>query len=355
MPVCYDYRMEKGPISISITPGTIFAVVGVALTLWLLLFLKDLVLIVLASIVIASAVEPGVQWFIGKGLSRGISVAALYGAIIAAFLAVAYFFFPPLVGEMRAFIVNLPQFLSSFDLDALLPLQEFGLQNVFSQTSVAQLLLEAQALLIPTGAGAFQALSGLVGGIFSFLLILVLSIYFTVQETGVDDFLRLVVPLKHQKYALDLWKRSHHKIGLWMQGQLILSLIMGVLGYLLLAIFQVPYAFLIAIFAAFIEIVPVFGSIVSGTIATLIAGVSGGLPLALIVAGGFVIINLLQSNLIYPLVVKQIVGVPPLMVILFMIAGGSLAGFFGVLLSVPLAATLQEFITDFQKNRKAEA
>jgi predicted PurR-regulated permease PerM len=139
-----------------------------------------------------------------------------------------------------------------------------------------------------------------------------------------------------------------------MQGQLILSLIIGVLGYLWLSIFQVPYAFLIAIFAAIIEIVPVFGSVISGIVAVVIATSHGGAELGLIIAVGFLVINLLQSNLIYPLVVKRVVGVPPIMVILAMIAGGQIAGFLGVLLSVPIAAAIQEFVSDIERAKAKE-
>ncbi len=340
---------EKGHFSITLTPATLFATVAIAALAWLLIYLKDLVLILLTAVVLASAVEPGIQWFMKRKLNRPLSVASIYVLVFLLFFTIAYFFFPPLIAELRAFMLHLPELVRSFDLGTALPVEGDAL---ISSSAIAALLLEFQNLLVPTGESAFSALTGIFGGLFSFLLIIVLSVYFAVQETGVDDFLRIVVPMKHQQYALDLWKRSHYKIGLWMQGQIILSLIIGVLGYLWLSILQVPYAFLIAIFAAVIEIVPVFGSIISGAIATLIGAVAGGPELALLVAGGFLIINLLQSNLIYPLVVKQVVGVPPLLVIIAMIAGGQLAGFFGVLLSVPVAATVQEFISDFQKSRK---
>ena len=63
-------------------------------------------------------------------------------------------------------------------------------------------------------------------------------------------------------------------------------------------------------------------------------------------------VNQFESNLIYPLIVKKIVGVPPLLVIVALIAGYTLAGFLGVLLSVPAAAVLLEFITDFDKRKR---
>ena len=141
-----------------------------------------------------------------------------------------------------------------------------------------------------------------------------------------------------------------------MQGQLLLSVISAVIIYLGLTLIGVPYALLLALLTAVVELIPIFGSFIGAIPAILIAFSTGGIPLALITAGLFVIMNLLQANLIYPLVVNKVVGVPPLMVILALIVGGTVAGFLGVLLSVPVAAALREFLNDFdQDKRKSRA
>jgi len=348
--------MERSPLVISITPGTILGTAGIILGIWLLFALKALVLIVLTAIVIASAVEPGVRWFMDRGLKRSLGVTVIYALILVLFFAPLYFFLPPLLDEIVSFISTMSQYLDGLNIQNLIS-SEFlaSTQEVVNAGSLTNIVLEFRQFFTSASSGAFHALAGIFGGVFSTLLIIILSVYFAVNETGIDDFLRIVVPAKHQSYAVSLWRRSQAKIGLWMQGQIILSLIMGILAYLWLSIFQVPYAFLIAVFATVLEIVPVFGSLLSGTLAVAVAGTAGGLNLALIVAAGFVVINQLQSHLIYPLVVKRIVGVPPLLVILSMIAGAQLAGFYGILLAVPAAATLKEFVSDIQKRREEEA
>lgn len=347
--------MDKGSVSVTITPGSIVAAVAVGLLLWLVFYLKGLVLIVLTAVVLASAVEPGVRIFMKRGFPRVFAVLSLYGVIISVIVASAYLFFPPLVQEASVFIVNLPQFVDSMHLDAVLATNPaFSHQSLITPESVAGIFTDFQNIFLSSGQGAFHMLTQIFGGLISFFLILVMSVYFAIAETGVDDFLRIVVPAKNQEYALNLWKRSHHKIGLWIQGQLILSLIVGILGYLWLSILQVPYAFLIAIFAGLAELIPIFGSLTSGTLATIIAASYGGVPLALLTAGGFLIINQLQANLIYPLVVKKIVGVPPLLVIIAMIAGAQLAGFLGILMAVPVAAALQELVSDIRASKERQ-
>lgn len=344
---------DKGPISISITTGTVIAFFAIGIGAWLLFYLKDLVLVILTAVVLSSAVEPGVQWFMRQRAPRIIAVTLVYVLIFGSIFAVAYAFFPPLLKETAGFSSQLPQYLDSINIDEILNnnLVNSAREVVDGVPTFQQYIGQIQNVFTSTSAGAFKALAGIFGGIVSFVLIVVLSIYFSVQETGVDDFLRVILPVERQKYGIDLWKRSQVKIGLWMQGQLLLSLIAGVLTYLWLAILGVPYAFLLAIFAAMAELIPVFGTYIAAAPALAVAFSLGGVPLTLAVLGGFVVINQLQSHLVYPLVVKKVVGVPPLLVIIALIAGHQLAGFLGVLLSVPLSAALAEFVTDIQRSK----
>lgn len=347
---------ERGPITISITPGTILSAVGIGLLVWLLFYLKNLVLIVLTAIVLSSAVEPGVQWFIRRKFHRILAVASVYVLMFGILFSVAYVFFPPLLKETRGFVSSLPQYLNSFSIDDLLS-HGFAPANTASVTtpsSITDSLFQLQNIFTATGQGAFRALSGVFGGVFSFILIVVLSFYFAIQETGVDDFLTIVVPTKHQTYAMSLWKRSHQKIGLWIQGQLVLSCIMGIFAFLWLTILGVQFSLVLAFVAAFAELIPIFGPIIAGVASVAVAISTGSTSTALLVAGGYLILHQLESNLIYPLVVKKVLGIPPLLVILALIAGVQLAGFLGVLLSVPLAAALQEFVGDVQKSKARE-
>lgn len=342
---------EKHPFSITITPGTVVTTIVIGLLAWLLFYLRDLVLIVLTAIVLASAVEPGVQWFRRRGLHRVLSVGGVYIVVFGILFSVAYVFFPPLLQETRSFVASLPQFLDSINVANLVP----GVSSVTPSTStLTDAIYQLQSTFTSTGTGAFRALSGIFGGVISFILIVVLSFYFAIEETGVDDFLRFIVPVEYQSYAAHLWRRSHQKIGLWMQGQLILSLIMGVFAFLWLSILQIPFALMLAFVAALAELIPIFGPIMAGTAAVIVASSSEPTSTILLVAGGFIVLHELEANLIYPLVVKKVVGVPPLLVILALFAGGELAGFLGILLSVPIAAALQEFVTDVQKRKEEE-
>ncbi|TSC68058.1 MAG: hypothetical protein G01um101472_175 [Parcubacteria group bacterium Gr01-1014_72] len=194
-------------------------------------------------------------------------------------------------------------------------------------------------------------MSTIFGGVLSFVLIIVLSFYLAVQEDGVTNFLRIVAPIQHQRYIIDLWKRSQRKIGLWLQGQLLLGLIVGILVYLGLTVLGIKNALLLAILAGFFEIIPVFGPILASIPGIIIGFADGGVTSGFLVIGLYLIIQQFENHLIYPLVVRKVVGVSPILVILGLVVGGKLAGFLGILLSVPIAAALMEYFSDVQRSK----
>lgn len=343
-------------IKISITPGTIFTTLLILVGAYVFWLLRDLALLVVTAIVIASAIEPGIAFFIRWHTPRFIAALLVYILVFGSVFSLLYFFFPPIIADAAGFLSAMPEYIDAIHAPTSIPgiadATNFISTNGQGAQSFVQTLLSFQSVFTASSSGVLQLFVTFFGGIFSLLLVIVLSFYFALQETGVDDFLRLVMPVAYEEYSVDLWKRTQKKIGLWMQGQILLSVIVGILVYLGLLIIGVPYALLLAVFTAMIEIIPIFGSLLSGVVAVMVGFADGGVAIAAIVAGLYVVVNQFESNLIYPLIVKKIVGVPPLLVILALIAGYTLAGFLGVLLSVPAAAVLLEFITDFDKRKR---
>lgn len=337
--------MDPKKVAVSITSGTMIRVLVVAAAAFALWQLSTLVLLLLSAIVIASAAEPGVQFFMKRKFPRPLAVVSVYALVLALLAALVWFFVPPMLSEASSLLAVLPQYLSQVK-DFSVPF----LTNAGGPT-LTDTLSSLQNAFVNTGAGVLSFIASIFGGALYFMITIVISIYFSLQETGIDDFLRLITPEQHRDYVQSLWKRSQRKIGLWMQGQLLLSIIITVLLFLGLSLLGIPYALVLAIFAGVMELIPVFGSLVAAVPGIAVALVTGDLTTAGIVAGLYLVVNQFQAHLIYPLVVKKVVGVAPILVIIALIAGGQLAGFLGVLLSVPVAAAVQELVNDIQKRR----
>lgn len=340
-------------LPISITTGTIVAAVVVLACAWLVFSLRDLVLVVITAVVIASAMEPAIVTLIRRGLPRLVAALLLYILLFGAFFGLFYFFLPSVLEDLATFISALPTYLDAFSRSGAFDTYARILGLPAPETSVDSFIAGFQDTFNLSGAfgNAFTAASSIFGGFLSFLLIIVFSFYFAVAGTGVDDFLSIVSPQRYQDYILSLWRRSQRKIALWMQGQLLLAVLIGVLVYLSLTILGIKHALLLAVIAAVFELIPVFGPVLAAVPAVLVGFVDGGPATGLLVVALYVILQQFENHLIYPLVVTKVVGVPPLLVILALIIGAKLAGFLGVLLSVPVAATLQEFVKDYQAQK----
>lgn len=340
-------------LNISITAGTVLKTILILAGAWLLWVLRDVALIVVTAIVIASAIEPGVVGLMRKRVPRIIAVILVYLFLFLLAFALFYFFLPSVLEDFATFIASMPTYLAALGnaegISAYTQILGFPAVSAVSAGDLMQSVRDALNL------GAFgnplSAISQIFGGLFSLILIVVFSFYFAVVETGVDDFLRIVSPRRYREYVLDLWRRSQRKIGLWMQGQLLLGVIVGVLVYLGLTILGVPHALVLALIAGMFEIIPVFGPTLAAVPAVAIAFVAGGPTLGLLTIALYVVVQQFENHLIYPLVVTRVVGVPPLLVILGLIIGAELAGFLGIILSVPVAATLQELIKDMEAGR----
>jgi len=343
--------MNEREVNVHITSGTIIKTILFLILVALLWFLRDIVLIVLSAVVIASAIEPGVHGLMRYKFPRLLAVVTIYVLVIGIFFGILFFFIPPVLSDAAGFLTQLPTTLSNLNItDATHGLLPWG--NVGDTLSSANILQNLSNSLRDSTGGAFSALSAFFGGVTSFVLIVVFSFYFSVQETGVDDFLRVVTPIKEQAYVLNLWRRSQNKIGKWMQGQLVLALIVGILLYLGLLILDVQHALLLAILAGVFELIPVFGQILAMIPAVAIGLVTGGVTEAFLIAGLYIIVQQFEAHLIYPVVVKKVVGVPPLLVILSLLIGFKLIGFLGVLLSVPIAGAIQEYVADIDRDKK---
>lgn len=346
--------MDK-QIQVAITPATVITTIIIGAIAYAVWVLRDLALLVLTAIVIASAIEPGVTFFTRRKIPRVLAVFLMYFLTFGSLFSVVYFFFPPILEDAGNFISVASQYLDTFDLPGAINTGAAATGGRSELSGILDGLLTFRSAFTDPSAGAFKIVSTFFGGIFSLVLVTVLSFYFAVQDTGVEEFLKLITPAKNEEYVVGLWRRAQRKIGLWMQGQLLSSLIGGVIAYLGLLILGVPYALLLAAFTAVAMLIPIFGSFISAAPAIIVAFSTGDITLALIVAGLYLIINQFEAHLIHPLVVNKVVGIPPLLVILALIVGGDLAGFLGVLLAIPVAAALREFLSDMARGKRKRA
>ncbi len=344
---------KDSALVVNISLATVVKTSLFLILLFLLYFFQSLVLSVLTAIVIASALNPFISKIERWNIARVFAASLVYALLLAGFIGLLIIFVPALLEQVGHLYQAIPSQLDN--ITKWLEVQSTKTGFIAEITNI--LKNQLSNISLPTGevdSDSFaQIVVNIFGSVFNFILIIVMSFYFAIQKHGIEIFLQIVTPPKYTKYAISLWKRSQKKIGLWMQGQLILGLLIGVITYLgLVVFFGFSQALLLAFLAAFAELIPLAGPIIAGVPAVAFGLEIGGLSMAVGVLVFYLVVQMIENQLIYPLVVKKVVGVPSLLVIISLVIGAQLFGFLGVLLAIPLSATLMEFIKDVEKKQK---
>ncbi len=312
-------------------------------------------LVVLTSIVIASFVESAVPFFKKIGIGRVFGIVLLYATVMAVFAGLFYLFAPLLITEIYNF-ANLAasyfpgvSFLSYFQNEAFSGAKDV-VDTLSDNLSVTSLMNVSRTFIENLSGGFFQTASVAFGGVFNFILIILISFYLAVQERGIESFLRIIVPIKYESYVVGLWERSRSKIALWMKGQVVLAFIVAVLIYLLLSLLGIQYALLLSIIAGVMELVP-YGIIVALIPAFSFSYVSADLATAITVVGAYIIVHQFEIFLFAPLLINQVVGLSPIVIILSALIGFELGGAWGAIIAIPLAIIVMEFLSDLEKDK----
>ncbi|MBX4181569.1 AI-2E family transporter [Candidatus Parcubacteria bacterium] len=349
--------MEE-PKKLAITTGSWVRGVIVILLAYAFLLVGRFVLVLIAAIVIASALESITKWSKKRGIPRLPTVIGVYFITAVLFAGFFYFLLLPLIGEVSSFIKTLTVYSNSVVNGSVLS-NMFATQNLFGGLHTPQVISQLNTYLNALSGflsqGVFSSLSVVFGGVVSFVLMLVLSFYLAVQDDGIGKFLRIITPDKHESYVINLWRRSQAKIGRWLQGQLLLGLLIMVMVYVALLIIDVPHALLLAVVAGVLELIPLFGPVLAAIPAIFVSYTDAGMTTALIVIGVYLLIQQLENHVIYPVVVKKMIGIPPMVSILALVIGGELAGFLGILISVPVATVVMEFLNDLEEEKIAKS
>lgn len=329
-----------------------FLVVAGVCLLW---YLRDIIVSILVSVVIASAISPIATRLNRFYIPRSVTVFAILASMVAIFVAIFVLLVPMIYTEFAAFSKS----FYVFQRDAINYISSYtGNKQLISEVIREWSLEDIQSVafsLLTTGSSAASSAFGTVSNfIFQTVFIFVISFYLAVLPNGVERFLRVITPTKRENYVINLWDRSQRKIVAWAKGQAILALMIGVSIYIGLSIIGMENAFLFALLAAVGEIIPMVGMIIATIPAVLVALLSNGSAFAITVLIFYLLVTQFENHILSPLIVNKVVGIPSVIVIISLVVGGSLAGFWGVLLAVPIAATIMEFVGDIESSKKAQ-
>lgn len=290
--------------------------------LFFLVEIKEIIISLFIAYIIMASLAPFAQVLSKNRFPKAIAVAIPFFSFIALFVLLIFPLFPFFISQVQSFFAKLP---SLFHQTA---------QFLRIQIDIDQIRSFITSDLEVIGKNAFTVTSKFFGGLFSLLTILVVSFYLLIDHDRIKESITRLFPARYQKRALDIFAQAEKKLGAWVRGQLILSIVIGVFTWITLTIIGLDFALPLAILAGILEIVPTIGPIIASIPAILVA-LTVSPTMAIIVIIAYVIIQALENNLLVPKIMGEAVGLHSIVIIISIMIGAKLLGAIGALLSIP--------------------
>ena len=314
-------------------------------------FAKDALLALFIAIIISSALDNPVSFLNRKfKIPRILGTAAIFGIGITFLALLVYIILPVVTLEITSLAALLSGTAAGSLFSDISSVVSIGAEQ-FSLVNISQFI----EVLFSGSSPVFATIGNILGGLAFGLSVLIISFYLTLTQDGVGRFLRAVLPEKYEDSIIATFYRSKVKIARWLQAQLFLSVVIGVLVSGGLWALGVKYSLVIGLLAAIFEIMPVVGPIFSGAVGTLIA-LSDSFTLGIYTLLLFLVIQQLENNLLVPVFMKRVVDIHPVVALFSLLAGYQLLGIPGMIISVPAAVVVQSVIeTGVEKRMKTSS
>ncbi|MCX6702322.1 MAG: AI-2E family transporter [Candidatus Wolfebacteria bacterium] len=333
--------MDKNKTEIVISWATLWRIFAMIILVAALFLAKEVIVILFLAIIISASLDGPVSYLARKKIPRIVGTLALFLIVFSAFALILYTIIPLSISELKDFLENIGK--------VKLPI--FGSINGTQWQQKLDQGLGAITDSLFSGDASFLSIIGTIfGNAILIITTIVLSFYLTVSRSGVEKFLRAVLPLTYEEYAIDVYFRVRKKLGLWLQGEVIIMATVGLFVFIGLSLLGVKYSLVLGILAGLLEIVPIAGPIFTGIIGFLVA-FSQSWTLAVYSVILFTVIQQLENHFLVPVVMRKTVGISPVVVVVAILAGSAIAGVIGIILAVPVAVIFQELVDDLEKRK----
>jgi len=294
--------------------------------------LRNIILLFFLCFIFMEALNPAVLFLQKFRIPKVIAILILYFLIwsgISFSLAGAI---PIIVTETTNLIKILPSTLDKFTLMGVSPVD-----------------ISTQLKLLENIPGTFAStILSVFSNLVSVFAFFVITFYLLLERKNFEKYAIKFFSDKDSKKVLEIITLLERRLGRWVSGQLFLMLVIGVLSYVGYFAIGLNYALPLGIIAGFLEMVPNIGPVVTSVLACLV-GLTVSPTIALMAVGCGLVVQQLENNIIVPKVMKDNLGLNPLVTIFLIAVGGSLAGVIGAIIAIPLFLTASVFYEVLKK------
>jgi predicted PurR-regulated permease PerM len=318
--------------------GLAVGVGAVLLVAGLFVAARDVVLLVFMAVLLGAALEPIVGWMRGRtGISRGPAILSVYAVFLALVVAMAVFVVPAALVQISAALQRLPAFLD----------QARSWSSNLRPEALAQgldALLDAVkapfATTAPPDAKSVVDVSIVVGSAAAAVVTLLFLVFFWLTERPrLQRYALAFLPPERRAGTRDAWNEVETKLGSWARGELVLMAAIGAATAVAYSLIGLPAPLLLALIAALAEVIPIVGPFIGAIPAVLIATTVSP-QTALITLGVYLVLQVIEGNVLVPVVMRNSVGLSPFLVLLSLLIGSATGGVLGAVVAVPIVAAI---------------
>lgn len=319
---------------IEISSRTIIFTIFFLLLLKFLWLVHDIIFSLFVAFIIMSAFKPFVTFLSAKKIPRFLSAFLVYILFLGIFFYLLFLILPPLITQSTLLFGALPSIIQSLSPNML---RLLNLDSLFQY--------------VPNIANQFfQIVQGFFSNLLFFVTTLFFGFYFLLEENLIRKFLIRFFQPERVKQVGNILDRAEKRLSDWFWGEIALMTAVGVMTFIGLSLIGLNFALALAVLAGLLEIVPNLGPVLSAVPAVLI-GFSHSSFLGFTTLALYFIVQQLENNLIVPIVMKQAVGLNPIITLLALLVGGRVAGMLGVLLAIPITVLLETILIEIIQSR----
>jgi predicted PurR-regulated permease PerM len=298
----------------------------------------NVLLLTFIAVLLAAALEPFVGWMRAHTpIPRGPVILLVYLAFFVTVVLFAVFVLPAAFAQAEQVMRQLPSFLDEVDAWAATLRSDALEQVITSLTGMARGYLDVET---PATQDVVRIGLTLAEAITSLGALLAIVFFWLVGHARLQRYVLAFVPLPRRAGVRNAWNEVEGRLGMWFRGQLILMGTIGVLCGTAYLVLGVPSALLLGLIAAVCEAIPLVGPIL-GAIPAVLAAATVSPELALLVIGVTAVIQVVENNVHVPVIMRNTIGLSPLIVMLALLVGAAAAGIVGALVAVPIAAAVE--------------
>lgn len=327
---------------------TIFKVFITGFVFYILFLAREVLIWTFFALIISLLLDPAINFLRWMRFPKMVAVILVYLSIFGLLGFVIYLVAPVFALEIQQLLMQVPNYFERINP----VLKELGVNVARDFDSFSTAFIEG---LKESSNSIFRAITVFFGGLASALTIFTLAFFISLEDRAVERSLSLLVPRKYQEYSMRLFEKVQFQVSGWFGARIIACFFVWITSFTVFFLLDVKYAFILSLISGLLNFVPFIGPTITAVLVFVSVGTFQSWIVALYVIIFLTVIQEIENKFVTPFLMKKFVDLPPVLVLLSILIGGTVFGFLGAIFLGPIAGIAYEFTKEFlEKKRKRE-